>query len=88
MDWRPIETAPRDGTEINGFRPDQGVFTFRWAWMEEFVPKDANGDPVGDYDDTFAGWFHDRWGWMEGELTPTLWQPLPDPPLSPSQDRG
>lgn len=79
-EWQPIDTAPRDGTEINGYRPDQGVFTFRWAWMEEFVPKDGNGDPTEDYDDAVCGWWHDRWGWMEREETPTLWQPLPEPP--------
>jgi hypothetical protein len=68
--WRAIESAPRDGTEINGYREDQGVFTFRWASMEEF------GHPCDDRE----GWWHDRWGWMDGDLTPTRWQPLPQPP--------
>lgn len=27
MQWRPIETAPRDGTEFIAYRPDAGVFT-------------------------------------------------------------
>lgn len=84
MDWQPIETAPKDGTEIIGFRPDQGVFVFRWAWMEEFVPKDQNGDPTEDYDDAFACWWHDRWDWLEGELRPTHWMPLPAPPAAVS----
>lgn len=82
MSWKPISTAPKDGTEINGYRPDHGVFTFRWAFMEEMVPKDSNGDPAEDYDDTFAWWWHDRWGWMEGDLTPTHWMPLPPAPES------
>ena len=78
--WRSIETAPKDGTEINGYRPDQGVFTFRWAEMGDFVPRNAAGDPTEDYDEDFAWWWHDRWGWMQDELTPTLWQPLPQGP--------
>ena len=77
--WQPISTAPKDGSEINGYRPDQGVFTFRWASMDELVAKNLEGDPIEEYTD-FEWWFHDRWGWMERELTPTHWQPLPPPP--------
>ena len=77
MDWKPIDTAPKDGTEIIGYRPDQGVFVFRWADMLEFVARDSASDPAEDYDEDFACWWHDRWGWMEGDETPTLWQPLP-----------
>ncbi|WP_293421864.1 hypothetical protein, partial [Phenylobacterium sp.] len=68
--WRPIETAPKDGTEFIAFRPDQGVFIARWASMEEVVPRDQNGDPIEDYDDSFADWWHDAWGWLERELAP------------------
>lgn len=78
--WEPIETAPKDGRELIGHRSDQGQFVFRWAWAEEFVPKDLNGDPTEHYDEDFAWWWHDRWGWMEGEETPTHWRPLPTPP--------
>lgn len=83
--WKPIKNAPKDGTEINAYRRDQGVFTCRWATMEEFVPKDANGDPTEDYDEDFACWWHDRWGWLEGAETPTHFWPLPSPP---SQENG
>lgn len=74
--WQDIATAPKDGTEINGYRPDQGVFTFRWAEVSEFENAviDCHDDPE------FACWWHDRWGWMEGDLTPTHWRPLPDAP--------
>lgn len=81
--WKPIETAPKDGTEVLAFRPDQGVFIARWAWMEEVVPRDQNGDPIEDYDDSFADWWHDAWGWLERELAPTHWQPLPAAPPPP-----
>lgn len=83
-EWQPIDTAKRDGTEMIGYRPDQGAFAFRWAEMVEFVSHDRNGDPTEDYDEDYANWWHDRWGWMEGELTPTHWMPLPAPPESAS----
>lgn len=70
-EWQDISTAPKDGTELIGYRPDQGVFAFRWATMEDMVP---------DYDGEFACWWHDRWGWMEGIETPTHWQPMPPEP--------
>lgn len=88
--WQPISTAPRDGTELNGYRPDQGVFTFRWAEMSEFVDEDAI---IDEKTAEFAWWWHDRWGWMEQELTPTHWQPLPEwrdipaPPLAADGSR-
>lgn len=66
-----MDAAPRDGTELIGFRPDQGVFVFRWATMDEFLPEDVSD---------FECWWHDRWDWMEGDLTPTAWMPLPPPP--------
>jgi hypothetical protein len=78
--WQLIETAPKDGSEIIGFRPDQGVFVFRWSTMEKLVAHDLNGDTVEDYDEDQADWWHDRWGWMEYELRPTHWMPLPPPP--------
>ena len=78
-EWEDISTAPKDGSEINGYRPDQGVFTFRWAWLSDFIPVDQHGDPTEDYEES-SGWWHDRWGWMEGDETPTQWMPLPSPP--------
>ena len=78
--WQPIETAPKNGDELIGFRPDQGVFVSRWATMEEVIDKDANGDPIDDFDPDYETWWHDHWGWMEDELSPTHWMPLPPPP--------
>ena len=79
-EWQPIETAPKNGDELIGYRPDQGVFVFRWALMEEIVAKDMHGDPIEDYDEDQADWWHDRWGWMEDDLVPTHWMPLPPAP--------
>lgn len=80
--WRNIRTAPKDGTEVIGYRPDQGVFCFRWATAEEFVAKNEAGDPIEDYAEDFECWWHDRWGWLEGECAPTHWMPFPNAPVS------
>ena len=74
-EWRDMGTAPKSGAEFIGYRPDQGVFVCRWASMLEVAPDDY--DPI---DEDYECWWHDVWGWMEGELTPTHWMPLPAPP--------
>lgn len=78
--WRPIGEAPKDGAEINAYRADHGVFTCRWSTMEELVAHDEAGDPIEDYNEDQAGWWHDRFGWLERDLTPTRFRPLPSPP--------
>ena len=30
-DWSPIETVPRDGTEVIVYDPDSGAFLMRWV---------------------------------------------------------
>lgn len=85
MKWQPIETARKDRTEMLGYRPDQGVFIFRYASMEEVVPTDEHGDPLEDYED-HEGWWHDLWGWMDGWDAPTHWMLLPLPPQAQRPD--
>lgn len=63
-EWMPIETAPRDGTDVLcwvGFTytPEQHVILH---WSE--------GDWITDY-------MVDYWA---ASYEPTHWQPLPDPP--------
>jgi hypothetical protein len=48
--------------------------------MHSVVPKDIHGDPTEPYDDEFEWWWCDIFGWLEGDLTPTHWMPLPPPP--------
>lgn len=86
MGCKVPRNAPKDGTEIIGYRPDQGVFAFRWAEMADLVPRSPwTHEPVFPDDmspemQEFAWWWHDRWEWMEGELTPTHWMPMPEGP--------
>jgi len=77
--WQPIETAPKDGTEIiltNGVAVSQGW----WMHVEGGITehRDLDGRYIGqDEDDGYIGWW-DVGGGMLPE--PIYWQPLPAPP--------
>ena len=63
--WRPIETAPKDGTLILAYARRERKPHIRVTWWR--TAKDGAG---------YIGWgeFNERY-WP-----PTHWQPLPDPP--------
>jgi hypothetical protein len=69
MTWRPIVTAPRDGTPVIGWvdsrkGPASGVMYVVW-WTERFN----------------AGWcFFDDGRGNIYSVYPSLWQPIPAPP--------
>lgn len=82
MDWQPINTAPRDGTEIH-------------AWMKYslvpvavyYVSREYLASEYGDADYMEAGWYYSL-GYPFDDLLPTYpldeylthWTPLPQPP--------
>ncbi len=62
--WRPISTAPRDGTDIIVYRP---------KFDGDYIPQ------VGtDFWMTKA--MIPTWGRSRGDCPPTHWMPFPDPP--------
>lgn len=76
--WRPIESAPRDGTPILAWAPmatEPAIARwFKWdagdeGWLTELV----DGGPWKD-DQHFAEY------WAETSYEPTHWMPLPSPP--------
>lgn len=78
LNWRPIETAPKDGSEILLYREDSGVFLGRWIAPCEFLSE-------GEYDGA-AGWDEPDWffadfvqGGRVTDGTPTLWAQIPLP---------
>lgn len=78
--WRPIATAPKDGTLIDLWCGDGRAADCKWG---SYYRADAeHPKPV-----TFAGWvyYHEAWGeWVEinheHPETITHWMPLPDSP--------
>ncbi len=78
IDWQPIESAPKNATEILAYRADAGVFICRWECMGDIAPeKDIQ---EGKLDPDFECWWHDAYGWLEDILTPTHWAALPEGP--------
>lgn len=71
--WQPIETAPKDGTEFLGA---QNRTVFLCTWSKELYPLGS----------TYEGWVnagshnYDDGGDWRMNVTPTHWQPLPEPP--------
>lgn len=71
--WQPIETAPKDRKPILGWNEQYDILLVRWASLEEV-------DPDWDGEDDFECWLDEATGWLEDDLTPTHWMPLPTPP--------
>lgn len=63
--WQPIETAPKDGTEVLTFGPLKDGSGFYYE-CQAYYHKGA--------------WPRWPVEWMANCLTPTHWQPLPSPP--------
>ena len=68
-EWQPIETAPRDGTNIVLF-DGQRVSVGGWV-----SAADQGAEPGEEYLIS-AGW----WSLDLSDNQPTHWMPLPDPP--------
>lgn len=86
--WLPIESAPKDGTEILAWRSDCGPFLARWTCIDELrTTSDKDRDEL-DEDVLFAkDWFGgDSEGNFraDGSEPPTHWMPLPKPPAASS----
>lgn len=81
--WLPIASAPKDGTEILGWRDDCGVFMVRYCSAEDFLTSSEMAgwsDRRRESFDWFCADFAhgDR---LEGDLIPTHWMALPAGPV-------
>jgi len=80
--WRLIETAPKDMTEILGWREDAGVMLIRWTAPIDFLTEselDELDEETADAEDWFFADFVTG-GRLEGSEAPTHWMPLPEEP--------
>ena len=84
MKWISIKSAPKDGTEILGWRKDCGCILIRWACAEEFLTESEVEAGGWNDDDLFLeDWFYADFvsgGRLDGAEAPTHWMLLPEPP--------
>lgn len=72
--WQPIETAPRDGTEIVGWN---GSYVTVYIWDDSEDDDGHTGWCVSGY--SYGGILYNLHN-TTGGINPTHWQPLPEPP--------
>jgi len=84
MNGESIETAPKDGTEILGWREDCGVLLIRWTCPDGFLSEMELTEMDMDEESAFQmDWFCADFVngcRLDGNEAPTHWMPLPDPP--------
>lgn len=80
--WQPIETAPRDRTEILAWREDCGMFIASFTSPSALPLSQAEIDAADEAclfaEDWFTQWPHAVR--LDGREAPTHWIPLPMPP--------
>jgi len=82
MEWQKIETAPKDGTEILGWRDDCGVLLIRWTALMYFCTErecEELDEETIEAEDWFCADFV-AGSRLEGKESPTHWMPLPEAP--------
>lgn len=75
-EWQPIETAPKDGTQIL-------LYCNYYSSSNIEIGSFRNDD--NDKEGEEKGWFDNSYddfscGYASTPLAPTHWMPLPDPP--------
>lgn len=81
MDWQPIETAPRDGTDVIAWDKKFGARQTQWRNYGTGSPAKAAYDR-GDGPRGAFVWREPIHNWVQ-DWRPTHWMPLPDPPETP-----
>jgi hypothetical protein len=69
MDWQPIETAPKDGTQVLFYAPAPSIFIAPSVANSWPLPKSQQAQMIA----AGADWPNAKWN-------PTHWMPLPAAP--------
>lgn len=80
-EWQPIETAPKDGTEILVFVPfvtGPAIVVVHWTDDGSSTRDDFEDEPDGE------GWTEPHDGYVGMWDDASHWMPLPKPPSSHS----
>lgn len=75
MDWQPIETAPKDGTEVILFYPGMKVQFRIGGWLVSETIH--NGKTISKHEQWTSDSFFSS---KESAYCPTHWMPLPESP--------
>lgn len=87
-EWKTIDSAPKDGTEVLAWRVDCGPFIARYTSCDAFMTDNEIESSGIDEESLFSkDWFYADFiqgGRADGSETPTHWMPLPaDPEPTP-----
>lgn len=72
--WRLMNRAPRNGTVIEVYRRDQGIFTAHYVAPADMIKSD----------DHEPRWFSTRGDDLSDSAMPTHWRPASVPPGEPT----
>jgi len=83
VSWQPIETVPLH-KDVLLYREDAGVFYGQKTYCADWVSEEEQAKERYDEDTLFQVdcWAFEHYGAcrLDGDLTPTHWMPLPQPP--------
>ncbi len=89
MNWQPIATAPKDGTEVLLWTPegvDVGEWTEQWGPCPDDPGNDGGWIGAKHAQPGCTGVRRESHYWREAVAQPTHWMPIPEAPWQADPD--